>query len=53
MEAYGAHVLKEVSRSQLLSAAKSLLPVRERKNGVDLKRLACFFHLPERLFLIT
>ena len=31
MEAYGAHFLKEVSRSQLLSAAKALLPVCERK----------------------
>ena len=30
MEAYGAHFLKEVRRSQLLSAAKSLLPVHER-----------------------
>ena len=32
MEANGAHFLKEVTRSQLLSAAKRLLPVRERRN---------------------
>ena len=37
MEAYGAHFLKEVSRSQLLSAAKSLLPIDQRRNlcGVE------------------
>lgn len=32
MEAYGAHFLKEVARSQLLSAAQRLLPVRERRS---------------------
>ena len=29
MEAYGVHFFKEITRSQLLSAAKRLLPVRE------------------------
>ena len=32
MEAYGAHFMKEVRRSQLLSAAKSLLPLAERRS---------------------
>ena len=30
LEAFGAHLLKEISRYQLLSAAKSFLPAKER-----------------------
>ena len=32
LEAFGAHFLKEIGRNQLLSAAKSFVPPKERKS---------------------
>lgn len=45
MDAFGAHFLKEVTRSKLLSAAKSLLPIRERRNLCGANKTALLLSL--------
>ena len=52
MEAYGAHFLKEVRRSQPLSAAKSLLPLAERRSLSGAEKSAMLMPLA-RAFVIN